>query len=347
MQYSVSFPTADVRYIFDIPFTDICGQINLEETIIITDEHVASLYEQQFAGFKRVIAIPPGEGHKNLARLGFIAEALLEAEAHRRTFILAVGGGVVTDVAGFVASTYMRGLSFAFVPTTLLGMVDAAIGGKNGVNYGLQKNLLGTIQQPEFIFYNISFLNTLPQWEWSNGFAEIIKYACLFDTALLEELEQHDLQHYINNSAALMALIQKCAGWKNKIVQEDEKETGSRKLLNFGHTAGHAIETVYELSHGQAVGLGMIIACMLSVEHSGLDSSFIQRLLQLLQRYALPFEKVVDPVQLIDVLKMDKKRNVETIDFILLSDIGQPLIQPLTLTTIHQALETFSHASHH
>lgn len=347
MQYSIPFETGEVQYFFNRSFGTISSFVLKEETIIITDSHIAALHGNLFDGFKKVIVIPAGEPRKTLEGLADITQQLLEAEVHRKTFVLGVGGGVVTDVTGFIASVYMRGVSFGFVPTSLLGMVDAAVGGKNGVNFGLQKNLLGTINQPKFIFYDTSFLQTLPQDEWSNGFAEVIKYACLFDKALFDELEQHDIAYYQSTANALQELIQRCVGWKNKTVMQDELENDVRKLLNFGHTSGHAIETVYEIPHGQAVALGMMIACRLSEQETGLDATVTQRLDTLLNKYRLPAEKNIDVDNVLSVLKMDKKRTADAISFILLQEIGKAVIKPLSIPTIEQALEKFNHAGNH
>ena len=174
-------------------------------------------------------------------------------------------------------------------------MTHAAIGGKNGVNMEFHKNILGTIQQPKFILYDGAFLKTLPDEEWSNGFAEIIKYACLFDDDLYRELHQHTIDFYKQNDQALEQLIAKCADWKNKTVLADEKEQNSRKLLNFGHTAGHAIETLYNLPHGHAVALGMIVACIVSEKVCGLDKKAKESLIELLLQYNLPIRLSINP----------------------------------------------------
>ncbi len=233
-----------------------------ESTIIITNEHLGHLYPELVKEHKTLL-VPPTESSKDTSTIASLAKQLLQMEVTRQTTIIGVGGGVVTDITGFLASTYMRGVPFGFVPTTLLGMVDAAVGGKNGVNVGMNKNILGTIRQPGFVLYDTRFLNTLPDDEWSNGFAEVIKYACIFDAELFAELGEHNISFYKDqNDDALATLIERCVAWKNKTVAEDERETGTRKLLNFGHTAAHAIENLYELPHGKAVGIGIVIAAM-------------------------------------------------------------------------------------
>lgn len=337
MQYSVSFPGGTVQYVYDSPFA-LPAHLGKQHCIIITDQNLAGIYHNLLSSYK-TIAIPAGEPHKTWETASMLAQELLQMEAHRKSFIIGLGGGLITDITGFIASVYMRGVPFGFVPTTLLGMVDAAIGGKNGVNHGLQKNLLGTVNHPDFIHYDTAFLKTLPETEWSNGFAEIIKYACLFDPEMFGELEQHNIHHYQQNQEALLNLIQRCADWKNKIVQEDENETGQRKLLNFGHTAGHALETLYHLPHGYAVALGMLIACELSEISTGLPNDTRKRLYNLLKQYGLPVNVKYISADVMQVLKMDKKRNTETIDYILLQDIGSPALLPLSFQIIQQALE--------
>lgn len=265
MQYTVTFPNGPVQYLMDTPFAKVEELVSPKDCIIITDTNIHRLYKQAFEGYKAVIVIPADESSKSLETVADITQQLLAAEAHRKTYLLGVGGGMVTDVTGLVASLYMRGMPFGFVPTSLLGMVDASIGGKNGVNFGMQKNLLGTFTQPDFILFDYHFLKTLPIEEWSNGFAEIIKYACLFDNKLFDELMENDLRYYHRNIPSTAEIVAKCVNWKNDVVISDERESWTRKLLNFGHTAGHAFETVCEIPHGQAVAIGMLVADRKSV----------------------------------------------------------------------------------
>lgn len=344
MQYSVTFPGGTVRYLFSSSFEHISQWLTPIDCIIITDTNVRALYHPFFSDFKAVITIPTGESHKNFSTILSITQQLLQHEAHRKTFLLGVGGGMVTDITGLIASVYMRGLPFGFVPTTLLGMVDASIGGKNGVNIGLQKNLLGTISQPDFILFDANFLNTLSDEEWSNGFAEVIKYACLFDKELFAELAERDIQYYKNDSTATSALMARCADWKNKIVLADERESGMRKLLNFGHTAGHAFETVCNIPHGHAVALGMLVACQLSKQY-GLNDAVGKQLHTLLQQYGLPTTIQADTDELMRILVMDKKRDNMGIDFIMLKEVGNAEIQQIDFDTIRLAIEAFINES--
>lgn len=332
---------AKTRYIFN----NYSEELLPENRVFVTDTHVFELYPNMFKGNKTIV-IQPGEEHKTPETIQYIVKELLQFEAHRKTTLIGIGGGLVTDITGYVASIYMRGIPFGFIPTTLLGMVDAAIGGKNGVNFGLQKNLLGTINQPQFILFDTQFLNTLPEQEWSNGFAEVIKYACLFDKELFNELGANNLDHYQQNKTALTNLIQVCVNWKTRIVEEDERETGNRKLLNFGHTAGHAIETLYHLPHGYAVAIGMMIACAIAEQQPGADATIKKELKKILQQYRLPDSCNFDVKQVMNVLTMDKKRNDTGIEYILLKNIGDAHITQLPFNTIEQAL-TSIHASDH
>ncbi len=344
MTYSVSFPSGTVQYHMESSFAALDDIVAEKDCIILTDRHIAGLYQSLLSSYRQIV-IEPGEQHKTADTIADITKQLLAHQAHRKTTLIALGGGMITDIGGFAASVYMRGIPFGFIPTTVLGMVDAAIGGKNGINYGLQKNLLGTINQPRFILYDTSFLQTLPATEWSNGFAEVIKYACLFDKPLFEELSKHSIEHYINDTTAVNSIINTCVAWKNKTVQEDEKETGNRKLLNFGHTAGHAFETLYHLSHGYAVGLGMLVACIASEKYCGLNEQVRSQIENMLAAYNLPTTQQIDVNAVLKILQMDKKRNDDTIDYILLNDIASPVIKPLSITQVQEALLSFSHAS--
>jgi 3-dehydroquinate synthase len=336
----VSFPSGTVSYFFNESFEQLLQSLDNRRIVIITDEHVRSCYTELLAPYT-TLAISPGEGSKDLQTIEQLTDHLLNEEVVRDAILIGLGGGVVTDITGFLAAIYMRGLQFGFVPTSLLGMVDAAIGGKNGVNLGLHKNTLGTITQPNFILIDTSFLTTLPAEEWSNGFAEIIKYACIFDAELFDELLANDLDYYIDNPIATRLLVERCVAWKNKTVLEDEKEKHIRKLLNFGHTAGHAIEKLYDLPHGYAVATGMVIAAELSEQQCSFDGRLTGRLKQLLAKYRLPATANINAQEVTNVLKMDKKRAGDHIDFILLEKIGSALIKPLPLDIIEKALVAY------
>ena len=344
----VTFPSGVVDYIF-LPkderkknlFEHLAASYDRNHIVIVTNDHIAKLYEPLFKGYKMLV-MPASERSKDLDTIGTLSRQLLEMGAGRNTLLIGVGGGVVTDITGFLASVYMRGVAFGFVPTSLLGMVDAAIGGKNGVNVGLNKNLLGTITQPKFILYDVRFLQTLPDVEWSNGFAEIIKYACIFDAQLFDELAGQHISFYKQDDEALRTLIEKCVAWKNNTVIADDRDTGVRKLLNFGHTAAHAIEKLYEVPHGKAVAIGMMIACIISERVADLDAEATERLKQILHQYQLPVSMAINTAKAMDVLLMDKKRRDELIDFIVLEKIGQGAIRSLPFDVVEKGLLAYS-----
>jgi len=217
--WKVKFSNSTVEFVLDGKFANIAKMVDKANAIYITDENVYALHQQIFKG-KPTIVIPAGEIHKQQATVDFIIEALLNFGANRQSVLIGVGGGVVTDMVGYVAGVFMRGVQFGFVPTTLLAMVDAAIGGKNGIDVGVYKNMVGLIRQPAFIVYDHSFLTTLPSYQWENGFAEIIKHAAIKDLNMLKELNQNDLAFYQKNKKALAALIQKNVEIKVKVVQK-------------------------------------------------------------------------------------------------------------------------------
>jgi 3-dehydroquinate synthase len=331
------FPSADCIIYPDAPFAEI-KTIVPGRLVVITDENVFAAHKEKFAGHTCIV-VPAGEQHKNQGTVDYIINELIAVKADRETFIAGVGGGVITDMAGYAASVYMRGLPFGFVPTSILAMVDASIGGKNGIDVGLYKNMVGVIRQPQFILYDISLLQTLPDKEWVNGFAEIIKHACIKDAAMFEMLEQHQWQDFKNDTALLSTLIERNIAVKAGVVLNDEFEQGERKLLNFGHTIGHAIENLYSLPHGHAVSIGMVMASVISEEMNGFYSDQKERVAALLHRYGLPVTVTADKEKIMEVLLMDKKRAGNMVNFILLDQIGKAVIRPIGITQLKDIIE--------
>lgn len=308
----------------------------IEQRIIyITDEIVFSKHSKKFNN-KDLIILKPGEEYKVQQTVDSIINQLLEMGADRQTLIIGVGGGVVTDITGYAASIYMRGVSFAFVPTTILCMVDASIGGKNGVDVGLYKNMIGTIKQPQFILHDYSFLKSLPQKEWISGFAEIIKHAAIKNEKLFSKLESNSILFYKKNVQELSKLIEQNVELKSKVVMDDVYEKGERKYLNFGHSVGHAIENQYELSHGQAISIGMVAASFLSAQILGFNET--ERVIKLLKKYQLPAFANFDKKKMIELMKSDKKKLNNEIQFILLKKIGKAVIQPIPFFEIENML---------
>jgi 3-dehydroquinate synthase len=333
---SLQFTTRKVDYYFDTSFADIDLLIPKEQQIYITDENVFHSLQSKFKG-RKVIAVPAGEAHKNQATVDSIIHQLMHIGADRQSFLIGVGGGVVTDLTGYVATIYMRGIRFGFVPTSVLAMVDASIGGKNGIDVGAFKNIVGTIQQPAFLLYDVSLLKSLPVEEWVNGFAEIIKHAAIRDAKMFNELERSTFAKYRRDKTLMSALIQRNSLLKSKVVQEDEFEKSVRRLLNFGHTIGHAIETNNHLSHGHAVSIGMVEAAKLSTMLKKFKDA--DRLKSLIDRYGLPTEAYYDKVQALDMLRMDKKQAQGSMNFVLLEKIGKAVVEPIPLATLDELIK--------
>jgi len=329
------FGNASVDYYFAGGFAVLKDIVKPADAVLLIDENVFQHFLSKFKKW-RTIVIPSGEKHKVQSTVDKIIEQLIELGADRKTTLVGVGGGVVTDITGYVASIYMRGISFGFVPTTLLAMVDASIGGKNGIDVGVYKNMVGIIRQPSFLLYDLLFLNTLPDKEWKNGFAEIIKHAAIRDAAMFRQLEVNDLSFYQKKKKDACFLIERNAVLKSKVVQLDEFEKSERRMLNFGHTLAHAIETQYNLLHGEAVAIGMVFASKLSEELLGFKSH--ERLVKMIERYSLPTEIDFDKQKAFDVLRSDKKKEADFMNFILLDKIGKARIEKIPLKNLYNYL---------
>lgn len=329
------FSAAAVDYYFAGSFSQLKEMVDRENAVLITDENIFTQHGKRFKNWNTIV-LKPGEEFKVQATVDAVISQLIEMGADRKTTLVGVGGGVITDLTGYIASVYMRGIPFGFVPTTLLAMVDASIGGKNGIDVGIYKNMVGTIRQPKFILHDTAFLATLPESEWKNGFAEIIKHAAIKDRIMFTELEGSSLAHYQKKKTQAAELIKRNALIKTKVVLADEFESGERKLLNFGHTLGHALENQYELSHGEAISIGMTYAANLSRQLTGFRHP--ARVIELLDQYGLPTGAEFDKDKVINVLKMDKKKEKDAIHFILLERIGKAVIQPISITQLYEAL---------
>lgn len=332
------FSQHTTQYHLGAALADLDKFVNPQRSVLLVDEHVDQHYASQLAGWKKII-VPAGEDNKNMAVVGQLIDQLAALEADRKTTLVGIGGGMCTDVTGFVAAIYMRGVPFGFVPTTLLAQVDASLGGKNGVSQGMHKNLLGTIRQPDFILFDYTLPRTMPPAEWHNGFAEIIKYACIQDSALFHFLETNVDKALQGDVAVLQYLVERSVDTKTRIVLEDEFETGVRRWLNFGHTLGHAVEKLEHIGHGEAVSIGMVAASRLSEMKKGFPAEETERLVHLLQAYQLPVKLTSDKQQVFDIFKLDKKREKDFIHFVLLERIGQATTEPILLTELQQLLE--------
>jgi len=331
------FSGKTVSYYFDAEFSLLEQIVLKEKTILVTDDHVFAAATEKFDGWNTIV-IKAGEEHKQQATVDYIIQQLVAKEADRQSILVGVGGGVVTDITGYAASIYMRGLRFGFVPTTILAMVDASIGGKNGVDAGVYKNLVGLIRQPDFLLFDYSLLTTLPQHHWVNGFAEVIKHACIKDAGMFDLLEKHTIDDYKSDKALLATLIERNVHIKTTVVLKDEFEKGDRKLLNFGHTLGHAIENVYQLLHGHAISIGMMAAASFSEKLNGFSGEEKQRLQELLEKYQLPVTIAFEKDKVWNLLKMDKKRASNEMNFILLNKIGEAVVKPIPLLQLEQLI---------
>lgn len=295
--------------------------------LIITDETVKGLYGHLFPKFS-IIELAEAETSKTLETVQTAVSKMLELGVDRSWFIVAIGGGIVCDVAGFIASIYMRGIRFGFVSTTLLSQVDASVGGKNGVNFEGYKNILGVFAQPEFVICDTFLLDTLSDDDILCGIAEIIKHALIADEKMFSLLESEKEDILFLENELVEELVYRSISIKSSIVNEDEREQGKRKLLNFGHTLGHAIEKVCGVPHGQSVALGMKYAVKLSVNKGYLQESIADRIIALIDSYGFP-QIYVDEDKLILAMLKDKKKEGEDISFIYLKDIGVPIIRKI------------------
>ncbi|XHR30330.1 MAG: 3-dehydroquinate synthase [Chthoniobacteraceae bacterium] len=317
---------------------------------VITDSHVAPLYSGptlaslKAAGYEpTLITVPAGETSKALGMVERVCDAMIAAGLDRRSWVVALGGGVVGDLAGFVASIYYRGIPFVQVPTTVISQVDSAVGGKTGVNAKGGKNLIGAFHQPRFVLADVMTLASLPPREFNEGVAEIIKHAAIADRDLFAPLASPNLQ---NDPAALVSVIRRNVEIKAGIVCQDEHETkGLRALLNFGHTVGHAVENVAgygRFLHGEAVSLGLVAAGRLSVAKAGLTPEENQTILSALAHYRLPLTLPPDlPTSaLVDALRKDKKFAQGQVRFVLCPKLGEAFVsKDVTFEEIRAAID--------
>jgi len=333
----ITYSNTSTVFYFDALLSGLNRLAPPANCFIITDENILLHYEAVLKPWKMIV-VPAGEASKSFPVVKSIIKQLMDFGADRDALIIGIGGGVITDLCGFVAAVYKRGVRCAFVPTSILGMADASIGGKNGLNVDAFKNIIGTIHQPEFLLYDFNLLKSLPQKEWVNGFAEIIKHACILDAGLFEFLRENTISDFQNNAQKLSALIRRNALLKAKVVQEDEPENGIRKILNFGHTLAHAIENTYALPHGHAVAIGMAAAADLSARFTGFKEK--EKLTQLFRQYDLPCTFPFDPELALQNMLQDKKKRKGKLDYILLETIGKALIKPLAIEEIKPVINS-------
>ncbi len=299
-------------------------------TIIITDENIKKYYGADFPDVP-VITIGTGESIKNLATIETILNELVRLSCDRSDFIVGIGGGIVCDITGFAASIFLRGIKFGFVSTSLLSQVDASVGGKNGVNLNAYKNLVGVFNQPEFVICDIELLNTLPSEEVSNGFAEIVKHALISDARLFEFIEENRDKALSLDHDTIFRLVADSVRIKSRIVQQDEKESGERRKLNFGHTIGHAIEKIENPGHGSAVSMGMVAAAMFSEQKGLMAHEDIMRINRLLKELNLPVSLTTPASAIVMAASRDKKKQGRDLFFVFLEKIGSALVEKISL----------------
>jgi 3-dehydroquinate synthase len=337
-QLKIKFSVSSTDFYFAGGISQLRKITDPKETVIITDQHVYKAHAKRFKGWNTIV-LKAGEDFKVQGTVDAVVETLIKMEADRKTTLVGIGGGVITDLTGYIASVYMRGIRFGFIPTSVLGLVDASIGGKNGIDVGQYKNMVGVIRQPSFILHDMAFLQSLPGEEWENGFAEVIKHACIKDAAMFASLENNSLASYQKSRKSICDLVERNALIKIKVVQKDEFEKADRRLLNFGHTLGHALETQYDLLHGQAISIGMTYACHISEKLTGFTQT--ERVVSVLEKYNLPTYASFDKQKVFNVLKMDKKRERAEMNYVLLDHIGKGVVKTISLKKLESIIQSF------
>jgi 3-dehydroquinate synthase len=314
-----------------------CARLELgRRCAIITDTNVGRRYARPAfdslarAGFcPALVILNPGEATKHPRSAAQCYDRLADHRLERQSFIVALGGGVVGDLAGFVAATYLRGIAFVQVPTTLLAQVDSSVGGKVGVNLKAGKNLVGAFYQPQLVLCDLDTLRTLPEREYRAGLAEVVKYGIIYDADLFARLERELPKLLRRDPATLGGVIARCCQIKAEVVAQDETESGLRSILNFGHTVGHALEAVAHYGrylHGEAIAIGQVVAARLSVEQAGLPRAQLERIIALFERIGLPTRVRLNTRQrqkLFAAMRLDKKVRGGQIRFVLAKRIGR------------------------
>lgn len=304
--------------------------------LIITDTNIAPLYLSQVrmslndtVSELHSIVLPAGESQKTLQTVQHLYQILMENHFDRDDFLVALGGGVIGDITGFTAATYLRGISYIQVPTTLLAQTDSSIGGKTGVDFVGYKNMIGAFYPPKTVIMNLNTLNTLPHRQFAAGMAEIIKYGLIWNATFFNWLTVHGAQILSLNQTDLLQMIQSCCEYKRDVVQKDPKDRGIRKILNYGHTLGHALEKYknFSLLHGECVGLGMLAAARISRDRGLLSVAEEETIRSALSFYSLPTcTEISDPDALMQMMFSDKKISAGHLQFVLLDQIGHSFL---------------------
>lgn len=311
------------RYVVGSAVGLLPGLLEGRRTVAISDHNVRTCHPELFTGMECFL-VGDGEESKTLETVSDIYRFLERTGADRNTFIVGIGGGIVTDVAGFAASTYMRGLDFGFVSTTLLGQVDASVGGKNGVNFDRYKNLVGCFRQPQFVVADPTLLGSLPEREFRTGMAEVIKSAIIASPELFGILLSNDCDSLRSDNNLLERVIRMAVQVKTSVVERDAEEKGLRRVLNLGHTVAHAIEHVTSVyNHGEAVAVGLVLMAEASVRLGKMDEKVMQSIRTVVERYGLPVSVDIPSDVLVDAMCMDKKRDSDSMHLIMPLAVGE------------------------
>ncbi len=308
--------------------------------IIISDENVSRQYKDKFPGFP-VITVSSGENAKTLDTISQITDEFINLGVDRSSFILGIGGGVVCDITGFAASIFMRGLRFGYVSSTLLSQVDASVGGKTGVNFRGYKNMLGSFRQPEFVLCDTEMLKTLPEQDYQSGFAEVVKCGVIKDRKLFNYLSNSPDEIENREIVFLTKVVGDSIKIKADVVRKDPTERGYRRILNFGHTFGHAIEKVFGLTHGESVSLGMIIASDISLKKGLLNNLEAGQIKKLLSDLSLIGHTKHDYARLASAIGKDKKKNKDLIHFVCITSIGETKIIPVAVEELKSFIRDY------
>lgn len=313
--------------------------INNRKTIIISDENLHKLYPDFFEKFSDIIILPPGEQEKSFTTIEFLLNEFVKLKIDKKSLIIGFGGGVISDIVGFAASIYMRGTSFGFIASTLLSQVDAAIGGKNGVNLNKNKNFAGLINQPEFVLTDVKLLKSLSTEEFKSGLAEVIKYAIIGDAKLFDLLAKNKKNILENRDLNILdSVVQTCTEIKSRIISEDPYDSGLRHILNFGHTFGHAYEVRDRLLHGIAIAKGIKTASSLSLKTNLINQDIYNKIIDLLELYEYDLTTNITSKHL-EIIESDKKKNNDSISFVFIKDIGAPKIKSISFKDLFSLLD--------
>ncbi|MGF0094929.1 3-dehydroquinate synthase [Peptoniphilus sp. SGI.035] len=331
--------TIDIVYKCDEKLRNYLFQNKDAKYLVITDENVYNLYSERLKNIMYglnfyIFKFPAGEKSKSMENYININKFLLENNFNRGDIIIAFGGGVVGDISGFVAATYLRGIDFISVPTTLLSMIDSSVGGKNGINFMNLKNQIGSFYFPKYVYIDYSFLETLDHRNINNGLAEIFKYSVLKDKNLFDYLKSCDKLDYEK-------IIYKSLNIKLDFVKDDEKDRGKRQKLNLGHTIGHGIESIsdYKLNHGESIGIGTIYMARAAYKMGIAESDFSKELILAFKNYNLPTSYDFDTDEILEILKHDKKINKNLINVILPIKIGEVINKKITFDELREIID--------